>query len=553
MKKIFFSLFLFAQCFLPSLLALEEQKIVVVIPSYNNKEWAERNIVSCLSQKYDNYTVLYYVDCSDDGSYECIQELLALYDTDHRVTLIHNDIRKGALANHWDAVHRCDDTTIIVHCDGDDWLAHNEVLQRVNEVYADPEVWVTYGQYREYPANTLGHCRSLPSRVIEQNIWRYLSLPLPTTHLRTFRACLFKQILLQDLIHNGTFLPTAGDIAFFWPILEMAGKHVRFIHEVLYAYNIDTDINDFKVRLEQQLFYFNFLRKKKCYEPLAELPLTKSTQKNAQADIVIFSYNRPLQLYAFLESLFYYVKNIGTVTILCRADNQQYSDAYTEVSKNFPSVTFVMQPAQFPQRDFKKNLMDIIENSPNEYILFSVDDIIVKDVCDLQECIDALQKTHAYGFYLRLGKNITQCYMLRRSHVLPLLMPISQNIFAWQFKDGSYDWRYPNTVDMTVYKKETIIDALRKLDYTNPSNLEGNWFIPEYVDYEKVGLCYETSKIVNVPLNVVQKERANAHMNITTEYLLQLFNEGLKIDITPLHTFANQSPHAEYNFSLIAR
>ena len=175
------------------------------------------------------------------------------------------------------------------------------------------------------PTNTLGHCRPVGQNIVDENLWRYLALPLPTTHLRTFRACLFKQILLQDLIDNGAFLPTAGDIAFFWPILEMAGKHVRFIKDVLYVYNTANDLNDYKVRLQQQLYYFNFLRNKKSYTPLGSLPIKKYQVEPSKADVLVFSYNRPMQLYCFLESLFAYVKNLGTVTVLGRADNQEYA------------------------------------------------------------------------------------------------------------------------------------------------------------------------------------------------------------------------------------
>lgn len=532
---------------------VQEQEIVVVVPSYNTREWAERNIISITQQNYKNFTVLYYVDCSTDGSYEYIHYLLELYDTDHRVTLIYNEIRKGALANHWDAVHRCNDNVIIVHLDGDDWFAHQNVLKRINEEYADGDVWVTYGQYIEYPTNTLGHCKAVGQNIINENLWRYLALPLPTTHLRSFRACLFKQILLQDLIDNGAFLPTSGDIAFFWPILEMAGKHVRFINEILYVYNAANDLNDYKVRLQQQLYYFNFLRNKKRYIPLDHLPIKTDAKEPLKADVVVFSYNRPMQLYCFLESLFAYVKNLGTVTVLGRADNQDYADAYEHVQEKFPSVVFIEQSNISPHDDFKKLTLEIVEGGKNDYIIFAVDDIIVKDFCDLSDCIHALDRTHAYGFYLRLGTNITHCYMVNRSHTLPKLIPVSDQIVAWSFKDGSYDWRYPNSVDMTIYRKETIMKALQELQYTNPSNLEGNWFIPEFVDYEKVGLCYECSKIVNIPLNVVQTERNNAHMNITTNYLLNVFNDGFKIDYNSLYAIANRSPHIEYPVSFIKR
>jgi len=532
--------------------AFEEEQIVIVVPSYNTREWAERNIASILLQDYKNFTVLYYVDCSNDGSFELIKKFLEPYDVDHRVTLIYNEIRKGALANHWDAVHRCKDNCIIVHLDGDDWFADRTVLKRINQEYADPNVWVTYGQYVEYPHNTLGHCKPVAQNIINENLWRYLPLPLPTTHLRTFRACLFKQILLQDLIDNGAFLPTAGDIAFFWPILEMAGKHVRFIKDILYVYNTANDLNDYKVRLQQQMYYFNKIRNKKRYEPLNSLPI-KDDEHIAKADLLVFSYNRPMQLHCFLESLFAYVKNLGTITVLARADNQGYADAYEEVQKIFPSVVFVEQSKTSPQEDFKKLTLQIVEAGKYDHIIFAVDDIIVKDFCDLNDCIDALEKTHAYGFYLRLGMNITHCYMANKSHNVPSLIPFGNQMLAWSFKDGAYDWRYPNSVDMTLYKKETIIEALQQLVYSNPSNLEGNWFIPEFVDYEKVGNCYQSSKIINIPLNVVQTERNNTNMHCETSYLLDLFNDGLKIDYKPFHAMPNRAPHGEFQVSYIKR
>ena len=83
--------------------------------------------------------------------------------------------------------------------------------------------------------------------------------------------------------------------------------------------------------------------------------------------------------------------------------------------------------------------------------------------------------------------------------------------------------------------------------------MEGAWFIPEYVDYNKVGLCFETSKVINIPLNLVQKDRNNYNMNISIDYLLAQFNKGLVINIDPFHKIMNTSPHMEYDISLIQR
>lgn len=486
MKKFLLIGIFVAQFFIPALFALEEQEIVVIIPSYNNKEWCERMLTSILMQNYTKYTVLCYADCSTDGSYEMMKAFLAAYDKDHKVTLIYNKIRRGALANHWDAVHRCNDSALIVHLDGDDWYPHPDVLKRVNEIYSSGDVWITYGQYVEYPAMKLGHCRPVSHEIIEQRLWRYLPLPLVTTHLRTFRAALFKAIPLEDFIDQGKFFQTAWDVSFLWPILEMSGERVRFIQEILYVYNVATELNDFKIHFDEQMYNFNLIRRKKRYDRLDVLPIKNKTEQTA-ADVLVFSYNRPMQLYAFLESLFAYAKNIGTVIVLMRSDDQ-YVQGYARVQEAFPSVAFAIQSSLSPQEDFKNITLRIVQDGSNDHIVFAVDDSIVKDRCDFKECIDALDKTKAYGFYLRLGKNITD-------GDIPQLIPVASDIYAWQFKYGMGDWHYPNSLDMTLYKKETILNALQKLDYTNPSDLAGNWLIPEFVDYEKVGLCYETSKI----------------------------------------------------------
>ena len=95
-------------------------------------------------------------------------------------------------------------------------------------------------------------------------------------------------------------------------------------------------------------------------------------------------------------------------------------------------------------------------------------------------------------------------------------------------------------------KKDTIRNALYSLNYTNPNTLEASWFIPTYVDYNQVGLCYDVSKIVNIPLNRVQNGYNNNHMNVSADYLLSLFNNNLKINIEPLHQIKNTAPHMEY-------
>lgn len=244
----------------------QNSSFVVVIPSYNNKQWAERNLDSVFSQSYQNFRVIYIDDASTDGTGSVVQEYIQKNHLQERFTYIKNQKRLGALANIYRAVWCCMPHEVVVNLDGDDWLAHRDVLAHLNHVYADPNIWLTYGQFIYYPSYDEGIGCEIPQEVVEQNAFR--SFTRGTTALRTFYAGLFHQIKKEDLLDKDDFFSAAYDLAIMFPLLEMARKHVRFIPEVTYVYNISNPINDFKVRIEEQARIDLFLRTKKPYQPL---------------------------------------------------------------------------------------------------------------------------------------------------------------------------------------------------------------------------------------------------------------------------------------------
>jgi histo-blood group ABO system transferase len=272
------------------------------------------------------------------------------------------------------------------------------------------------------------------------------------------------------------------------------------------------------------------------------------------ADVIIFSYDRPLQLYAMLESLYKYTTNINSVAVVYRTSNDRFAQAFNTVSIDFPEVTFLHQQSV---DDFKTLTVNAIENSTSDYIVFAVDDNIVKDTTCLSECIEWLEKTNAYGFYLKLGTHLNYCYTENKPQAVPPYQSVHESICSWQFKDGEKDWNYPNTVDMTLYRKKDIIDLYRSLPYTNPNLLEGNW-ASWWVTYgapSNFGLFYEKSKILNIPLNKVQTIfMLNRDMELyTPQELLEKFNAGYKMDIEPLHHMENKAVHTEYAPTFIFR
>ena len=80
------------------------------------------------------------------------------------ITVQHNTERRGALENTYNAVMALKDDLIAVIVDGDDSLAHNKVLQRLEEVYSNSNVWVTYGQFVFYPSGNWGTTYEIPER-----------------------------------------------------------------------------------------------------------------------------------------------------------------------------------------------------------------------------------------------------------------------------------------------------------------------------------------------------------------------------------------------------
>ncbi len=241
-----------------------EKRIVIVIPSYNNEQWFIRNIESAVRQKYSNYRIVYIDDCSTDATGDKVEAYVAEHNLYDCVHVIHNEKRRGALANLYHAIHACSDDIIIVTFDGDDWFETLDALSIINMRYQDPEVWMTYGQFKIHPDNKIGFCRALPSIVIQKNIFR--EYQWITSHPRTFYAGLFKQIQYEDLLYEGNFFEVTWDQAFMFPMLEMAREHVRFIPEILYVYNEDNELNDFKQKRILQVICEKYIHKKKKYD-----------------------------------------------------------------------------------------------------------------------------------------------------------------------------------------------------------------------------------------------------------------------------------------------
>jgi hypothetical protein len=153
--------------------------------------------------------------------------------------------------------------------DGDDWLAHDGVLEKLNQVYSSQRVWMTYGSYDRYPdSSRKGCCAEIPKAIVKANAFR--ECKWLSSLLRTFYAGLFKRIAQEDLLYEGNFFQMTWDLSFMFPMLEMCGDRFMYIPDILYIYNTTNPINDFKVDKQLQLKLEFFIRRKNKYQKLSE-------------------------------------------------------------------------------------------------------------------------------------------------------------------------------------------------------------------------------------------------------------------------------------------
>jgi len=276
------------------------------------------------------------------------------------------------------------------------------------------------------------------------------------------------------------------------------------------------------------------------------------------SDLVIFSFDRAMQLYALLESTEKYIKGLNDIFVLYRVSNKLHDKSYLEIQKRFKNLNIKMiKQGLKPKSDFKQLLFGIIKNSKTPGIMFAVDDNIVTDFIDLNDCwlaINSIKDIPIFGFYLRLGKNITYSNVRDIfSSPLPEVNNMANDMFYWSFNSGGIYWKYPNSLDMVLYKKNDILLEIFSLKFSSPNTLEGKW-ASSFKKTSQFGLCYDHSKVINIPANLVQKDWKNPNMSyFSIQNLLEKFQQGYKIDISKFYKIDNKCPHHEEIYTFIKR
>jgi len=270
--------------------------------------------------------------------------------------------------------------------------------------------------------------------------------------------------------------------------------------------------------------------------------------------IVIFSFNRAMQLASLLESIFQHDNTcLLDIAVVYAYSSTLHEEGYELLKKKYPAIawkkeTLTSRPEynfefnffnlrnwfwwfkysglRKKKSDFKRVLLRIIEKTKHNFLMFLTDDsLFYRNIHIPQDCIQKILDTSGKtSFSLRHGANLEGG-----------VYSIEKDVIQWNMYDNdkNTDWGYPFSVDGHIYLKNAIAPILEKTIYNNPNTLESNLCF--YILKNRLfpyGIANKESCLVGFELNRVQNVFQNNHLNISTDQLNEYFmnNYSLSID-----------------------
>ena len=291
--------------------------------------------------------------------------------------------------------------------------------------------------------------------------------------------------------------------------------------------------------------------------------LPARAEGSADAGGIIFSKDRPLQLDALIRSYVLHVAPQAPLTVVFDASTGAYQQAYEEVAHlhESPVIQFILEKEQ---GGFRKALVALVVTASTDTLFFLVDDIVFTEDVQLRRLAELALEGHVPS--MRLGRNLTSSYTMQRRQPLPPMKrmiissdqgssvsPSTSDLWAWRWRSGELDWAYPLSVDGNVFATDEIRRCILQAEFTAPNSLEDALQSHVGVFLPRWGICYEKSRLVNIPMNRVQNAIPNQHGSIHQDDLLALWARGQRLDVRALSGFRNSSAHEEVPVAFIER
>lgn len=208
---------------------MKENKFIILICEYNTAPYIRRCLDSIMNQQYWGiWDVVVIDDCSTDGTWEIIEEYpFSMSRNMEKADYYFSNFIRGIKS------FSSDKEDIIVLVGADDYLSDDGVLSYLNEVYNDPMIYMTYGQFIPLSGIYGAYCKPIPDTRTYRKKEKWLA-----SHLITFKRKIWDLIKDEDFKIDGHYSNFACDASFMYPMIEMCGeRHIKFIERIMYVYN----------------------------------------------------------------------------------------------------------------------------------------------------------------------------------------------------------------------------------------------------------------------------------------------------------------------------
>lgn len=279
--------------------------------------------------------------------------------------------------------------------------------------------------------------------------------------------------------------------------------------------------------------------------------------------IIIFSYNRALQLDALLSSIKKNWKNTEYhIDIIYNSSDSTYQSGYDLLKqKTFDSekkISFYKEQfIRFPQwtikeltdiynlkllylcpflrhakTTFRKQLLNVLKESKAEHVMFLTDDSIFiklvqlssKDLSWINEDPFHNQISMRHGIETLGNKNLNYI----------------DEQYNWDFSHYSSNdhWGYRFSLDAHIYHREAMLKTLSSISFSNPNTLESSGML--YTNKKGLfnkGRCFKYMSILSFPINIVQTTFKNESLRVSTDILNKYFLKGYRLEYPEIKRF----------------
>ena len=267
-------------------------------------------------------------------------------------------------------------------------------------------------------------------------------------------------------------------------------------------------------------------------------------------NIIIFSMNRACQLDNLLSSLKmnYVDYQSSKINVVYKYTNEEMGLGYRNCSREHPFADFTLET------NFQKNVVESIDVS-RDHTMFLVDDILVLRKFSLSDPsfeeseFANLKDESVVCHSLRLHPGINECYSLNQKETNVKNPTYIGNLMVWNWREQIADWAYPMSVDGHIFKSRFIRKISEKIKYSNPNTFEAamsNLANAGYIQASKMTCSKLASKLLNIPVNIVQNEFKNKHTNThNVDVLNKEYLAGRRLSFQHLTNHINTSVHVD--------